>query len=245
MCQRTEHTLRDESSSKFVLYYGVHLNQHRLSEQSDQAEKQEGANSMASLLTLAYCYYPNPFGIIAENPLQALWVVSICCCAFLMIEAILLCWPGQRVHSSLRKPLIGTTLGGGVWSLVLAIVASRSVLYCAAFPNAPAHLIQLTEASVQILVLLQSLIMGMCTLTFIQLAMGIGVELRKQRRPRRRVKHGFLLPVEIGAAYMATVLLYRFVAFAYPLNLAFGLALVVGVFAAFSVFIPSWIVARY
>lgn len=102
---------------------------------------------MADILLPVLCAYPTSF--------DSLEGIAICCGVALIIEAILLFWkkfPAQQIY---RWLLIGATVIVGVWSFMLAYIASQNVLVCAGIPNASDDLIRSAEESYHTLIFVQ------------------------------------------------------------------------------------------
>ena len=127
--------------------------------------RKERLNRMADILLPVTCAYPTSF--------DSLEGIAICCGVALIIEAILLFWKKFPVQPIYRWLLIGAAVIVGVWSFILAYIASQNVLECAGIPNASNSLIQSAEESYNMLIIVQRITNLTLTATIILVVIGI------------------------------------------------------------------------
>jgi hypothetical protein len=122
---------------------------------------------MADILLPVLCVYPTSF--------DSLEGIAICCGVALIIEAILLFWKKFSMQQIYRWLLISITVIVGIWSFILAYIASQNVLVCAGIPNASDDLIRSAEESYRLLIVVQRITNSTLVATIILVLIGIFV----------------------------------------------------------------------
>jgi hypothetical protein len=108
---------------------------------------------------LALCAFPISF--------DTLWKVAAVCCIALIVTMVVVFRQKRLLRRWESTVLLGITLVGSLWSLALAITASRNTLICAGTPGASADLVRSADESYHTLIVFQSTVITTSVATIV------------------------------------------------------------------------------